>query len=274
MPEVLYFEDTLPLFNFPFIPFSVIAALGLPGLIVLLRRGRARGIVCLYIGAALLSVLLFYVNTRYRLPIVPVVIILAAIFAVSVAGDISRRRLGRAASLLALSVLVFLLVSNRTIIRANRGSVYTFLGTYYLNRGEADKAAEAFATAYRIDPDRDTSMVNHARMLMTQGRYEQAARIYSRAYELNPNYPKLAVEYAFTLQKLGRQSEARSIALELYSSGSPNDRITACKLLATAAFFEGNRDELMRWIEAGLELAPDDPDLNLMLESVDQMPQR
>ncbi|HER43285.1 MAG TPA: hypothetical protein ENO08_02350, partial [Candidatus Eisenbacteria bacterium] len=229
LPEVLYFQDTVPLFGLPFLPFSVLAPLGLAGLVVILRSGRNRSIVCLYLGIAHISIMLFYINSRYRLPVVPVVILLAAYFVVWIARQLSRKRLKRAAAMLAVAVAAFFLVSNRTIVKANKGSVYTFLGTYYMNSGDEAKAAEAFAEAYRLDPDRDTSMINYARVLMMQEKFEQAARVYARAYSLNPRYPRLAVEFAFTLQRLGRHRDAGKLAFQVLSTGDRAEQVTACK---------------------------------------------
>jgi 4-amino-4-deoxy-L-arabinose transferase-like glycosyltransferase len=272
MPEVLYFQDSLPLFKFPFIPFSVIAPLGIAGFIILLRSGRNRSIVCLFLGSAHLSILLFYINTRYRLPIVPVVIILAALFVAWVAKEISRRRMKYAAFMIGLAVVVFFVVSDRTIVEANRGSVYVLLGTHYLKAGNEAKAAAAFAEAYRLDPNRDTSIINYARILMTENQLERASQLYARAYDINPRYPGLAIEYAYTLERLGRHEEARKLALEVYSSGEPAERVTACKILATAAFFGGKKAEAIRWAQAGLQIAPQDQELDQMLKTAQEMP--
>jgi tetratricopeptide (TPR) repeat protein len=272
LPEVLYFQDSVPLFRFPFLQFSVLAPLGLAGLVVLLRSGRNRSLVCLYLGIAQLSILLFYINSRYRLPVAPVVILLAAYFIAWIARELSRKRMKSAAIMLAVAIAAFFLISNRTVVQPNRGSVYTFLGTYYMNSGDEAKAAEAFAEAYRIDPNRDTSMINYARVLMMQDKYEEAARIYARAYSLNPRYPRLATEFAFTLQKMGRHRDARKLALQILSTGEPSEQVTACKILATAAFFEEDREGALGWVRKGLEIAPDDQELRLMLQAVQEMP--
>jgi tetratricopeptide (TPR) repeat protein len=272
MPEVLYFQESLPLFKFPFLTFSLIAPLGVAGLVVLLRSGRNRSIVCLFLGTAHISILLFYINSRYRLPILPVVILLAALFIAWVAREISRKRIKPAAVMIAVALATFFLVSNRTIVQANRGSVYTFLGTYYMNAGNEAKAAEAFAEAYRLDPNRDTSMINYARVLMMRNQFQQAVQIYARAYALNPRYPRLATEFAYTLQKLGRHNDARRLALDIVASGEPSERVTACKILATIAFFEEKKKVALQWVTRGLEIAPDDSELRLMLEAVEEMP--
>lgn len=269
IPEVMYFQDSARLFKFPFLQYAVIAPLGLAGLVVFLRGGRNRGIVCLYLGVALVSILLFYLNARYRLPIVPVVILLAAYFLAWVAQEFAQKRRKSAAVMIAAVVAVFFLVSGRTIVTANRGSVYTYLGTFYMNAGKKQEAAEAFEKAYRLDPNRDTSLINYGRTLMEQEQYEQAARIFAQAYAQNPRYPHLAAYLAFSLQRSGRTEEARKLALQVISTDDVADRVTAYKILATGAFFDKDSEQALKWVEAALEIAPDDPDLLQMLQAVE-----
>jgi tetratricopeptide (TPR) repeat protein len=272
MPEVLYFQDSLPLFKFPFLPFSVIGPLGLVGFVVLLRGGRNRSIVCLFLGTATLSVLLFYANSRYRLPVVPVVILLAALFIAWVAREISERRAKQAAIMATLAVALFFGVSNRTIVTPNRGAVYIFLGNRYMSSGDEAKAAEAYAMAYRLDPNRDVSMINYARTLLMKNQYAEAAGVYARAYALNPRYPRLALEYASALDGTGRREEARKLYLEVFASGQPDEKVIACKALSQAAFFGARKDEAVRWVREGLKIAPDDDVLKQMLQAAEGMP--
>jgi tetratricopeptide (TPR) repeat protein len=272
MPEVLYFQNTLPLFKFPFLPFSVIAPLGLAGLVVFLRRRRNRSIVCLFLGTAMISVLLFYANSRYRLPIVPVVILLAAFFVAWAVREIAARRMKYPGLMIALALVVFFGVSNRTIMKPNLGAIYTFLGNRYMNSGDEAKAAEAYAQAYRLDPTRDVSMINYARILLKNEEFAKAAAIYAKAYSINPRYPRLAIEYASALDGMGKRDEAKKLYLEAYSSGPPDDKVLACKALAQIVFFEGKKDEAMKWVETGLGLAPDDAILKQMLDALKSAP--
>lgn len=272
IPEVLYFSENLPVFNFPFIPFMIIAPLGLAGFIVLIRSGSYRSVIILFLGAAHLSILLFYLNSRYRLPIVPVIIALAAYLVAWLAREISKNRIKQAAVMLAVAMAVFLLISSRTIVEANKSNLYNFLGTYYMNEGKQEKAAQAFMEAYRLNPKRDTSMINYGKVLVLRGEYQKAYDIFSRAYRQNPDYPYLATMYAYTLQKMGRHGEAARIARRIYSSGQSSERVTACKILATAAYFRRDFDEAMKWVRAGLKIAPDDPILQRMEEAMGSTP--
>ena len=272
LPEVMYFQDATRLFKFPFLQFALIAPLGLAGLIVFMRGGRNRAIVALYLGVAIFSIVLFYLNARYRLPVVPVVILLAAYFIAWVWQELAQKRNKSAWVMIGVAVATFFLVSNRTIVTANMGSVYTYLGTYYMNAGDEEKAAEAFAKAYRMDPNRDTSLINYGRTLLLQEKFEEAARVLAQAYAQNPRYPRLAGYLAVALQRSGRNEEARKLALEIVASGDAEDKATAYKILATAAFFDKDLDAATRWVRAGLEAAPDDPDLIEMMKVIESMP--
>jgi tetratricopeptide (TPR) repeat protein len=272
LPEVVYFQDSMRLFKFPFLQFALIAPLGLAGLVVFMRGGRNRSIVALYLGVALLSILLFYLNARYRLPIVPVVILLAAYFIAWVWQELAQKRKTSAWIMIGVAAATFFLVSNRTIVKANMGSVYTYLGTFYMNAGETKKAEEAFAKAYRMDPNRDTSLINYGRTLLLQEQFDQAAKVLAQAYAQNPRYPHLAGYLAMALQRSGRNDEARKLALDIVASGDNTDKVTAYKILATASFFDKDREAATKWVKAGLEIAPDDQELAKMLEAIEAMP--
>ncbi|MDH5627408.1 MAG: hypothetical protein OEY69_03845, partial [Candidatus Krumholzibacteria bacterium] len=87
-----------------------------------------------------------------------------------------------------------------------------------------------------------------------------------------PRYPRLAGYLAVALQRSGRNEEARKLALEIVASGDAEDKATAYKILATAAFFDKDLDAATRWVRAGLEAAPDDPDLIEMMKVIESMP--
>jgi len=141
-----------------------------------------------------------------------------------------------------------------------------------MNAGKEAKAAAAFEQAYRLDPDLDTSMMNHARILMLKKQFKKAGNIYARAYANNPRYPHLAIEYAYTLNQLGRHEAAQKIALNIVSSGQNSEKVIACKILATNAFFNKKKAKALKWINKGLSISPEDHDLQLMQEAVQNMP--
>ena len=271
VPNVVFYEKSCRVLAFLFLPFAVIAPLGICGLVVLFRSGRNRGVVSLFLGCAILSVLLFFVNARYRLPAVPILILLAAFFVAWAAREISRGRFRFFAIMTASAVVLFFLVSHRTMVRVNESAAYTFLGNFYIaNKNEA-KAAEAFAEAYRLDPEHVEAMINYARILRKQGETQASADLYARSYALMPRFPRLALEYGSVLELLGRRADARKLYEEALSIGRPGEQVLACRLLAQAALAEGRKDEAISWVKRARAIAPDDADLAGMLEWLESM---
>jgi len=269
VPNNFFFEKSCGSLKLLFLPFAVISPLSICGLIVLFRGGRNRSVVTLFLGCAFASVVLFYVNTRYRLPAVPILILLAAFFAVWAAREISRRRFRFVAILAAGAVAFFFLVSNRTMVEVNHSAAYAFIGNYYMaNKNEA-KAAEAFAEAYRLDPNHVEAIINYARILRRQNQIERSAELYARAYGIMPNFPHLAMEYGSVIEILGRREEARRLYLRALATGQAPEKVLACRLLAHAALAEGKREEAISWVRRALAITPDDARLVEMITTLE-----
>ena len=265
VPNVFFFERSFVSLKLLFLPFAVISPLSICGCIVLFGSGRNRSVVALFLGCALVSVVLFYVSTRYRLPVVPILILLAAYFLVWAAREISRRRFRRISILAIGAIAFYLAVSNRNMVTVSQSAAYAFVGNYYMaNKNEA-KAAEAFAEAYRLDPNHTEAAINYARILRRQNQIERAAELYARAYRNMPYFPNLAIEYGSLIEILGKREEARRLYLQALAKGQDQEKILACRLLAHLAIVEGKRDEALSWAKRALAIAPSD---SMLLEAV------
>jgi tetratricopeptide (TPR) repeat protein len=265
VPNVFFVQTSCPVLSFLFLPFAAIAPLAIGGFLALWRSGRNRGIAAIFLSAAVLSVILFFVNSRYRLPALPVLLVLAAFFIAWGAREASRRRFRPLLLVVAPACAVLLLATLRDFVRVNRSAAYSLLGNYYIDRGDETKAAEAFTEAYRLDPARAEAMVNYARVLMRANDFGAAAALYERAYALNPRIPRLALEYGTALERTGRREEAKRLYEEGVSAPRISERVIACRLLAQAALADGDRAEAIRWVRRAIEMAPGDSDLTGML---------
>ena len=271
LPNAYFYERACPVLRLLFIPFSLIAALGVAGLVVLTLSGRNRSVTFVFTGAALASVVLFYVNTRYRLPFVPVLALAAAFFVAWCLKQAARRRVRRLllGAALAAGMIV---VSTRPLVHLNASAAYTFLGNFYVENNREKPAEDAFTEAYRLDPNKVESMINYARVLRKRDELQAAADLYARAYEIMPRFPRLAAEYGSVLEKLGKREEARELYLQAFSSTRARERFLACRLLANLALAEKNRYEAHRWVTAGLEIVPGDPTLTKMRDWLESPP--
>jgi TolB-like protein/class 3 adenylate cyclase/Flp pilus assembly protein TadD len=91
---------------------------------------------------------------------------------------------------------------------------YAYLGTIYINMGEAEKAIAVFDKAIRLSPH-DPSVAKMLRWkadaLDFLGRYAEASVFGAQALALAPDDPQILRKQAATLANLGRDAEAREL---------------------------------------------------------------
>jgi hypothetical protein len=263
--DLSFYREVSWALRLPIIPFSLISALALVGFVVLWREAKRRSVILIFSGAGLFSILPFFVNTRYRMPVVPVLILVAA-FLVSWVFDLLRDHRWRPAAAAGAACVLLLSMTARPMVAVNRSAGYTFLGNYHLEQGHQEKALGAFETAHRLDPDRVETAVNYARILRMRGDYGLALPLYEKAYRLWPDFPMLAVEYGSLLDERGEREEAKELLRYALSLGRNRDGIIACKLLSRIALEEGRREEAEYYVRRALEIAPGDESLVEMLD--------
>ena len=75
-----FVRHMVPILNMPLIGFGLIGPLGLIGMVLAIgvcERRYLRNLLYIFVGTQMLSVLLFFVNSRYRLPVVPYLAVFA-----------------------------------------------------------------------------------------------------------------------------------------------------------------------------------------------------
>jgi 4-amino-4-deoxy-L-arabinose transferase-like glycosyltransferase/Flp pilus assembly protein TadD len=269
MPNVYYCMNSCGVLKLLFVPFPVIAPLAICGFLLMLRAGRRRSVLSLFLACAVVSVIAFYVNPRYRLPAAPLFILFASFFIAWAAREISQRRLKAFAGMSVLAVALYLFVSSRPLMEMNNGAAYSFLGKYYKEHKNEEKAQEAFEQAYRADPNKVEAMISYARILRQRGQQQEAADMFARAYARSPRFPLVAIEYGMALDRLGRSQEAKKLYLEGSSADRPTERALACRLLARSAIAAGDHAEAIKWVKRALVEVPGEPELTKMLKGLE-----
>ncbi len=164
----------------PYLPWGLIFPLALAGLVWVRRWNQPRFVGALFLMAYLPSILLFLVAARYRLPLVPVLIVFAAH---GVATLIWHRK-ALAPRRLLVGVLVLIAVS-----------VVAHVDWF-------GYAQTSTARGYHAE----------ASILSSMGRYEQAHRMYGRALEEDPMLAESLNDLAMLLARQG--DLARAIELQ------------------------------------------------------------
>jgi tetratricopeptide (TPR) repeat protein len=149
-------------------------ALLLPlALLALLRRpvGNITGLWGIVLAYAA-TVILFFIASRFRMPVVPWLCILAGIGVVTWSDLLSKQKL--IASLAAFVLLVISVINPYNAREANIGAAYYMEGNAYLALGNYDMARQRFQSAQSDEGSRELAMLNLGVTEQRAGNLKQA----------------------------------------------------------------------------------------------------
>jgi Tfp pilus assembly protein PilF len=267
--DIVLMREECPVFRLLVIRFAILSTLAFAGAVLVIRHSSGKWPFMIFLASSLAGIVLFYFNTRYRLPSVPVLAASAGYLTAWTVGKISARRWKDVAVVAVVAVLFFAFVAGKKMFGVNRSATYTFLGNHYIDEGRDDMAMKAFSEALRLDPDSVENRINFARVLSRTGEKERAREYYELAWEAAPDFPRLALEYGYLLDELGMRIEARTLYNHAWNSGRRREMIVAAKLLSRMAYAEGRGDAAIMWIRKALELVPGDKELLQLLQRIE-----
>jgi tetratricopeptide (TPR) repeat protein len=232
-------------------PFGIIGPLALLGLVVAVRRrGEGRylaGFVILY-G---LSLICFFPSSRYTVPMMPVILVLAFLGAgglLALRTAPLRRRISTVALLLIGIAGVNLPVALPTDRVDFKPELHRHVGIGLQKRGRLGAALVQYGKALQADPAASDTHYYRGTALLAASRLDEAEPAFRTALSLQADYPEAMHDLAVVLHRQGRSGEAivlleRAIELKPGYHG-------AMRNLAVALFAEGRREEAERWLRA------------------------
>ncbi len=211
------------------VPFTFIAAAGLAGLIML--PGRLRRVLGVFVGTYFASMLPFFMTSRYRQPIVPLLAIAAAAVLIAAWQGVARRaadgrwwgprlRMGAWQLALVLVLVVAFLPQWATFDRAQaQWAIQMNRAGRLVRDGEKEAALAAIGMADAAYPDYAVTYLKLGDLHTKLQEDEQALAAFRQAEKLAPGEGIMPYRLGRTLHRLGRLDEAavafqRCIALD------------------------------------------------------------
>ncbi|MDP8214584.1 MAG: tetratricopeptide repeat protein [Candidatus Euphemobacter frigidus] len=235
--------------------FALAASLGGLGLLLLFSSVVKRGgegreleggvLIVIFIALYFISMLPFAAAARYRVPVIPFLLIPAAYGVKTVVVFWVHRQWVRAAAWTVSGVVLYLLFSinfsgfqptpakwhqDRGLARLEAEqwedaasefrlalksspdyAAYTNLGIACQRGGELDQAVMSYRQALHLAPDSPRALKNLADAELARGEIEEAVALYRRALEVNPEYTGIACDLARILAEAGRDQEANDL---------------------------------------------------------------
>jgi len=225
-------------------PFGIICPLALVGIVVSRKLWRKLLLLYGYTFLYMVSVVLFFVCGRYRLPVIPILLIFAGFMVDYGIRKLKFHQYKSFTVCLAVIIVIGILVNvniGGTTDR-NRARAHIYGARAYQNLENYESAVKEYKDAIEIEPDDiealhgmgiayiDMDEYNLAEktlrkllgivpyyapahfdlgaVYVAQGRYPEAENEYETALEIDPNFERAAVWAALVYEKLGQQDEA------------------------------------------------------------------
>lgn len=243
----------------PGISFGLVAALGLPGMLIAVwRRPRAR-----WIAAAVLlhmcALLPVFITERYRLCAVPGLMIFAAFLVVKTWNSLVRLRwrtaVGTAASVVASALFVSWPQRDPGLWALSPFNT----GLKLLRAGKTDLALPKLETASRLVPENAEVNFGLGNALYEKREIDRARYSFRRAIELSPRHMGALLNLG-RLEIRARQWGAAERCLRTALAADPKSA-KAHFLLAEMSYAQGDYPAARESLSRAMELRPDQPEL-------------
>jgi Flp pilus assembly protein TadD len=256
--------------------FGLIAPLALLGMWVSRRRPAAVlliGFVLSYMG----TVIAFFINARYRLPVVPCLILFAVAGAVWLGERFRRRDLrGLAVGAVAVAVLaVFVNVDFYGTHVGDRAQTHNTLGLAYARMGRYAEAIREYQRALELSPGYSEAYNNMGRSLEALGRNEEAGEAYRAAVERDPSNAAARNNVGAFLMRVGDLENAERWLREAITLDPerPEARANLAAILASRGDQEGAESQYRRAVEANPDFKEAWNALGELLETMGRAPE-
>ncbi len=207
-----YFRRYSAALRGPVLAFGAVGALGIAGMVLAWPRRAAWALPYFFVAIYSFSTILFFVLDRYRLPILPGLVLFAGFAALEI-WDAFRARRVRLAALAATGVvgIVLLMHANVYGVDESKGIAQVLYrqGIVADSRAEWDEAIRNYREALALKPEYDKCHLNLGVDLARTGRLDEAMTHIARAEDLNPSYYRAPFNRGLLLEQMGRTDEAR-----------------------------------------------------------------
>lgn len=192
------------------VPFGLLGPLAAVGMVLAWRRRPQAGLLLLCIGAYSASLLLFFITSRYRLPLVPLLLPFAG-YALSWLVQQGQTRRWRLLGIGVAVVVLLAIVSNAGLRPADPwadAEIHFDLGRVQAQRGQYAAAVRSFGTAVQLDSNYLRAHHNLGAALAALRHYREAEAVYRRALAQAPDDRGLHLNLAALYRATGRYEQA------------------------------------------------------------------
>jgi tetratricopeptide (TPR) repeat protein len=188
-----------------YFPFGLLLPFALAGIWLYRKESYTLWPVYIFLVVYALTVLAFFITARYRLPLVPFLILFASAGIVRLVAVIRERKnleLSTAIVILVISILAV----NRTYFDegfSNQFQNYLSVGAAFERAGKLGEAEQQYKRALEFYPYSGSAYNDLGYVQMMQGKSDQALNSFRTALQYEPDNPKIYKNLGLLMQRQG-----------------------------------------------------------------------
>lgn len=261
--NIEFFERFSALMRLPFITFMMIVPLAVIGIVLSLKRNGCLTVLRCFIVSYLVAIIMYFINSRYRIPVVPVLLIFAAHTVTTVIQQVAARRYKRFFCYIIVICTVYFLFSLK-YEKPNLSDDYNELGSWYISeKHDYKKGIALFKEAVRLKPDNDFVWFNLACAYFDENDLDYARAAFEKCIELNSNDYESYNLLGIICAKENNHAEAASYFKQAIDSNSRYYK--AYNNLATTYRILDEPEAARQLWRQSLEIKPDQLDIRQKL---------
>ena len=243
--------------------FGIIAPLGILGMILTYKHNKESRVITWFIITYSISFILFFVTARFRMPVVPGLIIFTSVVPVRIYQWFRDRRYQNSVIVFVVAVILFSLCwwNPYGYSRTVDAQTYFSLGNAYLKLKKYSEARQTFQTALSLDPTYEWVHLNIGVSYWRQGKIDSAEKEYLTELTLHPESSTAMNNLGVIATEKGNVEQAeewfrRAFAQKPYYEDA---RINLAETLFRQGYTQaqqGNFSEAIGFLKQAANLAP------------------
>jgi tetratricopeptide (TPR) repeat protein len=202
-----------------YFPLGIFAPLALVGIILSHKEKRNVFILEVFLFVYMLGVILFFVTARYRVPLIPILILFSAYALDRFIFQIKKKKIFELVKYLLILFLILIPINLKIpgYSAANPGQAYYTLGVVYDEKGDKIRAEEQYKKALSCNPTLAEAYLNLGSIYGDQGKHKLALEYYQKALQNGADSAFVLYNIGIDYHKQGLLDQAqRNYELSLF----------------------------------------------------------
>lgn len=249
----------MPILSWPLVTYDFVGPLSLIGIfLIFFKPDKNRILPVLFVSGYCVSLLPFFITSRYRIPVIPFLCLFAAFALIQFVDTVKKKDWSKCLYFIALFAGLFIIMDNSRILKKRQTpeAFHQSLGIIYEKEGRLDDALQEYRKSleYGVIP---TIYSNLAHTLTIKKDYQGAIHYYKKALKLEPDNPDLYCLIGEVCLYAGRADDSLLYlkkAVLLYPRIDP----LSYYYLAILYLDKGDKEHAAPYIKSYVRMKPED----------------